>query len=106
MSVNTSLSNDRLHICINGTLGNAIHREFRAAYETSKVSKFTIDLNKASNIDSSGLGMLLLLRDFAGGDNSDIEIIHCSDYVLDIFRVTCFFRLFNIPEYNKKAANQ
>lgn len=98
----TKTSDDTLTIAITGVLGNLMHKEFRAAYEGHGVSKYIIDLTNAETIDSSGLGMLLLFKDYAGGDNSDIEIIHCSDHLLDIFHLTCFFRLFKIPEYNEK----
>lgn len=93
-----------LTITINGVLGNLMHKEFRAAYEGQEVTRYIIDLASAETIDSSGLGMLLLFKDYAGGDKADIEIIHCSDHLLDIFHLTCFFRLFKIPEYSKKYA--
>ena len=103
MTVTTSSQNDgkTLKVSISGTLGNDIHKEFRNAYESSSVSSYIIDLGHASNIDSSGLGMLLLLRDYAGGENSDITIVNCSQTILEIFNVTCFYRLFKIPEYKQ-----
>ena len=101
MSVTTSSLNDgkTLKISISGTLGNDIHKEFRDSYEKNVSPAYVVDLGNAQNIDSSGLGMLLLLRDFAGGEDSDITLTNCSPTILEIFNVTCFFRLFNIPEY-------
>ena len=93
-----------LKISIDGVLGNVMHKEFRTAYEEEQANKYIIDLANATTIDSSGLGMLLLFKDHAGGEKSDIEIINCSDHLLDIFHLTCFFRLFKIPEYSKKYA--
>ena len=106
MSVNCQLVPDKqeLILKINGGLGNKIQREFRKAYENNPCKKYTIDLAGSSNIDSSGLGMLLLLRDFAGGEKSNIEIINCSDHILEIFHVTCFYKLFKIPQYNRPLA--
>ncbi|MDX1810448.1 MAG: STAS domain-containing protein [Gammaproteobacteria bacterium] len=99
MNVYTEKVDDKtVKINISGTLGNQIQREFRAAYEQSNASKFIIDVQKAPNIDSSGLGMLLLLRDFAGGDDSHVEILNCSDHVLDILKITNFEKLFKIPQ--------
>ena len=101
MSITTSSQNDgkTLKISVSGTLGNDIHKEFREAYENNTSSSYVVDLGNAQNIDSSGLGMLLLLRDFAGGEDSDITLMNCSSTILEIFNVTCFFRLFTIPEY-------
>ena len=101
MNITTSKVNDgkTLKISISGTLGNDIHKEFRESYEKNTSESYIIDLGHASNIDSSGLGMLLLLRDYAGGEDSNITIMNCSQTILEIFNVTCFYRLFNIPEY-------
>lgn len=101
MSITTSSQNDgkTLKISVSGTLGNDIHREFRNAYEKADATSYIVDLGHANNIDSSGLGMLLLLRDYAGGENSDVTLINCSQTILEIFNVTCFYRLFKIPEY-------
>lgn len=99
MSVTSeNVDSNTLKIKVHGTLGNKIQREFRGAYETSKVTKFIIDLQNTTSIDSSGLGMLLLLRDFAGGDDSHVELINCSDHILDIFSITNFYKLFVIPQ--------
>jgi len=105
MTVSTTKpDSDTLKIDINGTLGNIMHKEFRAAYEEQNAKKYVLDLANTQNIDSSGLGMLLLLKDHAGGENANIEFINCSDHLLDIFHVTCFFRLFKIPQYDEKHA--
>jgi len=103
VSISTSSQNNgkTLKISVSGTLGNDIHKEFRESYEKHASSSYIVDLGHANNIDSSGLGMLLLLRDFAGGEEADITIINCSKTILEIFNVTCFFRLFDIPEYEK-----
>ena len=93
-----NIDSQTLKINVNGTLGNQIQREFRGAYEKSGKSKFIIDLKNTQSIDSSGLGMLLLLRDFAGGDDSRVEILNCSEHILDIFNITNFFKLFKVPQ--------
>nr|NIQ11660.1 anti-anti-sigma factor [Gammaproteobacteria bacterium] len=42
------------------------------------------------------LGMLLLLRDHAGGDNSSIEIVNCNPDVKKILTISNFEQLFTI----------
>ena len=105
MTVSTSnIDASSLKINISGVLGNIMHKEFRDAYENvdAAVNRYVVDFSNTSNVDSSGLGMLLLFKDHAGGENANIEFTNCSDHILDIFHVTCFFRLFKIPEYDKK----
>ncbi|HBF07468.1 MAG TPA: anti-anti-sigma factor, partial [Gammaproteobacteria bacterium] len=44
----------------------------------------------------SALGMLLLLRDHAGGDTSHIEIVNCNNDVKKILTISNFEQLFTI----------
>jgi len=95
---------DTTKIVISGKFGNGIQKAFRNAYEENKAKSYIIDLDKVENMDSSGLGMMLLMRDFVGGEDSDIEIINCSEHILDILHVTCFHKLFKINQLDDKQA--
>jgi anti-anti-sigma factor len=55
-----------------------------------------VDLRDATYLDSSALGMLLLLRDHAGGDGSNIHIINCNPDVKKILAISNFEQLFDI----------
>lgn len=97
---------DSVKITIYGKLGSAVQKEFRKTYEENPAKNYVIDLEKVDGMDSSGLGMMLLMRDHVGGANSDIELINCSEHILDILNVTCFYKLFKIAQFdNKDAAN-
>jgi anti-anti-sigma factor len=52
-------------------------------------------MRDVSYLDSSALGMLLLLKDHAQ-EGVKISIIHCSDEVKKIFEISNFKRLFEI----------
>ncbi|NQD58450.1 STAS domain-containing protein, partial [Pseudomonas sp. CM25] len=74
MAVDTDISPDgkKLTIKIKGRFDFGKHQEFRKAYERiSKPDSVVVDLSDATYIDSSALGMLLMLRDHVGGDDSD-----------------------------------
>ena len=47
-------------------------------------------------IDSSALGMLLLLREHAGNESSNITIEGCNDDIKKIFSISNFEKLFTI----------
>ena len=47
-------------------------------------------------LDSSALGMLLLLRDHAGGDTANIKIVNCNPDVKKILTISNFEQLFSI----------
>jgi anti-anti-sigma factor len=55
-----------------------------------------VDLKDATYLDSSALGMLLLLRDHAGGDSSQVKIVNCNADVKKILTISNFEQLFTI----------
>jgi anti-anti-sigma factor len=91
-----------LVIAIDGRFDFAAHQQFRDAYERvfPKPALYVIDLAKANYLDSSALGMLLLLRDHAGEKPGDVEprvkIINASPDVRKILAISNFDKLFNI----------
>lgn len=100
MAITSTVSADssQVTIFIQGRFDFSSHQEFRAAYE--KLPKtpqiFRVDLQGTSYLDSSALGMLLLLRDYAGGDKANIEIVNCSPDVKKILTISNFEQLFTI----------
>ncbi len=76
----------------------SIHQDFRNAYESAdpKPNAFEVDLRATSYLDSSALGMLLLLRDYAGGDHSNVSITNANAEVSKILTISNFEQLFTI----------
>ena len=100
MTITAKRSHDgaELTIEVEGRFDFSAHQEFRKAYEVGGVKprKFVIDMQRANYLDSSALGMLLLLRDYAGGDNAQISIEHCSADVKNILTLSNFDQLFQL----------
>ena len=100
MSVDTTMSNDgrELTIRVTGRFDFSAHQAFRDAYENqgSAAGAYVIDLRDTSYLDSSALGMLLLLRDHAGGDRAQVSIINCNADVKKILKISNFEQLFRI----------
>lgn len=74
------------------------HQQFRDAYchQPGYGCTFVIDLLETQTMDSSALGMLLLLREHAGNDAADIRIVNCNDQTRKTLKVANFDRLFQI----------
>ena len=76
------------------------HREFRAAYEPllvdSAVRSVTVDFGGVDYLDSSALGMLLMLRDKLGGVNKDVSLSGVSGNVKQVLDIANFGKLFQI----------
>ena len=100
MSVESEVSLDgkKLTIVIKGRFDFGSHQSFRDAYERYyKVPKaYVVDLKETTYMDSSALGMLLLLRDHAGGDESEIRVINSNSDVRKILAISNFDKLFDI----------
>ncbi|HCA23773.1 MAG TPA: anti-anti-sigma factor [Pseudomonas sp.] len=100
MSIQASMSADSQILTINvkGRFDFGAHQEFRSAYERSGLTprQYVVDLHETDYIDSSALGMLLLLRDHAGGDSADIRIVHCNPDVRKVLSISNFEQLFSI----------
>ncbi len=101
MAITAQASPDgtELTIAVDGRFDFSAHQDFRKAYENVATAPATyrVDMRDASYLDSSALGMLLLLRDHAGGDDADIAIINCNDDVKKILTISNFDQLFSIP---------
>ncbi|MGC8119403.1 STAS domain-containing protein [Marinobacter sp. VGCF2001] len=100
MAIETHRSDDgrTLTICVDGRFDFSTHQVFRDAYEhsDSSVSHYVVDLSGTTYLDSSALGMLLLLRDHAGGDGASIAIKNCNSDVRRILSISNFEQLFSI----------
>ncbi len=100
MAITSTVSADgtQVTIYIQGRFDFSSHQDFRNAYEKLPTAprRFRVDLQGTSYLDSSALGMLLLLRDHAGGEQADIEIVNCSQDVKKILLISNFEQLFSI----------
>jgi anti-anti-sigma factor len=100
MSVGSHLSADGkvLTIAINGRFDFSAHQAFRDSYEklSPTPAEIVVDMVDTTYLDSSALGMLLLLRDHAGGDNSNIKLQNCNEDIRKILTISNFEQLFTI----------
>ncbi|GGC75431.1 STAS domain-containing protein [Marinobacter halophilus] len=87
-----------LTIRVEGRFDFSTHQAFRDAYEHSDpaVTRYVVDLSDTTYLDSSALGMLLLLRDHAGGDSACISVENCNSDVRRILAISNFEQLFSI----------
>jgi len=98
MSIQSSLADDALTIQISERFDFSSYQEFRDCYENlpDQPTHFVVDFLDATYLDSSALGMLLLLRDYGGGDDASIELINCNPDVRKILTISNFGQLFEI----------
>lgn len=101
MSINTTTEDGGKTLVLNvsGYFDFSLHKEFRQAYKGSEgVRRFVVDLRETEYMDSSALGMLLLLREFATEQGGEVVLRNCSREVRKILEIANFQRLFRIEE--------
>jgi len=88
----------QLTIRIVGRFDFGAHQEFRkvSENEAKEALAITIDLGRTEYIDSSALGMLLVLRDRVGDSKSAIKIINARPEVKKILQIANFDKLFTL----------
>lgn len=98
MSISVSNEADRKIIRVKGRLDFNFRQKFREAYETpDKPERYIVDFTDSDYLDSSALGMLLLMREHVM-DKAQIpvELAHCSPKIKSILHVSNFQKLFTV----------
>lgn len=88
----------RIHL--RGRFDFGSHREFKSSYEAplsaAEVSELLIDMSGVEYLDSSALGMLLILKERAGAQNKRVAITNCRGAVKQVLDIANFSKLFQI----------
>lgn len=84
-------------ICIRDRFDFSAHKEFRASYrDRPNSSNYVINMQEVNYIDSSALGMMLLLREYALENDGKVSIANCNPDIRKILTIANFERLFDI----------
>jgi len=85
-----------------GRLDVEAHAEFAAAWEAAlarpEVRGLTLDMGDVEYVDSSGLGMLLVLHRAAAARRVDVTLRACRPHFRQVLRATNFTRLFRVED--------
>ena len=97
MPLTCERSTDTLTYLIKGRFDFSLHKEFRAAHDGAPgVKHYVLDLTEAIYMDSSALGMMLLLREWAQETHADVRIRTRAPIVRKILAMAHFEKLFPI----------
>lgn len=74
-----------------------LHKEFREAHKDIKPgTEFILDFSQTEHMDSSALGMLLLLREEQGNDDANVKIVNCRENIKSLLEMASFNLLFKV----------
>ncbi|MEI7968516.1 MAG: STAS domain-containing protein [Betaproteobacteria bacterium] len=91
---------DRATIRLNGRFDFNAHRHFREAYESQlgsgDVKQVEIDFGQVDYVDSSALGMLLMLKEKAQASSKAVVLLNCKGTVKQVLDIANFGKLFEM----------
>ncbi len=100
MSVSINMSDDAktASIRINGRFDFSLHNDFRKSYKDLDLTsgEYIVDLSGTDYLDSSALGMLLLLKEHAESQNATVRLINYNDEIHEILTIASFDKLFTM----------
>lgn len=97
MPVDSYLKNGTVFIKLPESFKFEDHGAFRKAALGHPIgTRFVIDFSDVDIIDSSSIGMLLVLRTEAGEEKSDISLDKCKPHILKFFKMCQFGDLFKL----------
>lgn len=100
MDTNVSAKDGKAVIRLVGRFDFTGHREFREAVtralEPRDVREIQVDFGGVAYLDSSALGMLLVLRDKAQAVNRAVTLANCKGSVRQVLDIANFRALFSI----------
>ena len=100
MAINVQIKDASARIIMSGRFDFQVHREFKDAYapllENSAVREIGVEMSKVDYLDSSALGMLMLLNERAKAVNKPISLLNTSGVVSQVLEVANFSKIFSI----------
>lgn len=81
---------------VSGKFNFSCFKQFNEAVAGPPAARYVVDLSGADYMDSSALGMLLLLRDKVGQDTARVQILSGTGQPHEVLKLANFQRLFNV----------
>lgn len=92
--------NDTATLYLMGHFSFHAHRDFKAAYQSklnqSQILNLVVDFSKVEYLDSSALGMLLVLRDHVIAANKNLILDKPNSITAQTFDIAGFYKMFTI----------
>ena len=98
MSVTVKVSDQGASVTLSimGRFDFSLHNEFRKSYKDLDVmdGEYIVDLGLTEYLDSSALGMLLLLKEHAETQSAVVKLLNANDDIKEILTIASFDKLF------------
>ena len=100
MEIKVSIAAPTAVLSMGGRFDFNAHRAFKEAYDPllqqKEITSLELNLAGVQYLDSSALGMLLMLRDKARGAGRNVSLANCRGAVKQVIEIANFSKLFAI----------
>lgn len=98
VSLKKNNENSQLSISVKGPFNFSIYNEFRDKYSDPSYKDFEIiiDLKDCTMIDSSALGMLLIMKKYLDKKDGEVTLINANSDVMNVLDIVHFEQKFTI----------
>lgn len=100
MDVDIQREGETVRMLLNGRFDFSCHNTFIQGVDPllsdASVNKLEVDFAEVTYIDSSALGMLLLLKERANGTSRSLTLVNCKGAVAQVLELAKFGQLFTI----------
>ena len=100
MSAIVEVAGQTGRLLLSGQFDFSAHRDFRSACDevlaNASVREVLVDFQQVDYLDSSALGMLLLLKEKAAASGKELALVNCRDTVRQVLEIACFGKIFTI----------
>lgn len=100
LHINVTESSNTATLYLSGHFAFHAHREFKAAYKShlsnSEIGNIVVNLAEVKYLDSSALGMLLVLREHVQAANKSLTLSRPSSVTERTFDIASFHKMFTI----------
>ncbi|MCX7207211.1 MAG: STAS domain-containing protein [Proteobacteria bacterium] len=100
MTPTVQIEGDVGRVVLSGQFDFSAHREFRQVCETlisnPSIKEVLVDFQNVNYLDSSALGMLLLLKEKIGAASKSLALVNCRESVKQVLDIACFGKIFVI----------
>lgn len=84
-------------LIIRGDFTFRIRQDFRDSYASESPKKqYVVDMSGVTFMDSSAMGMLLVLREHAGGDDANVRLTNLTQKMTNILKLASLDEMFQI----------
>ena len=100
MSIIVNICDSVARVSMSGRFDFHVHREFKDVYTAllvnDAVCEIEVEMSDVDYLDSSALGMLILLNERAKEAKKSITLLNASSVVAQVLDVANFSKIFNI----------